>query len=119
MCGCDGECDGGCDGKCDCGCDGGCDGGCDNGCDGGCGCFVQNGFWLALGWCIFFFMPSLILAVKLAKHFRTMHTLDSYGSTLSVSLCVCVWGGGVRVCVSACVHACACVRLRACVCTHN
>ncbi|KAL8610258.1 hypothetical protein ACOMHN_038953 [Nucella lapillus] len=40
-----------------------------------------NGFWLALGWCLFFFMPSLILAVKLAKHYRTMLSEDSYDST--------------------------------------
>ncbi|XP_076447520.1 prominin-1-A-like [Babylonia areolata] len=40
-----------------------------------------NGFWLALGWCLFFFMPSLILAVKLAKHYRTMLYEDSYDST--------------------------------------
>lgn len=37
-----------------------------------------NGFWLALGWCIFFFMPGLILSVKLAKHFRQMLYDDSY-----------------------------------------
>ncbi|KAK7479166.1 hypothetical protein BaRGS_00029607, partial [Batillaria attramentaria] len=39
-----------------------------------------NGFWLAIGWCIFFFMPGLIFAVKLAKHFRRMLYEDSYGS---------------------------------------
>ncbi|XP_069138992.1 prominin-1-A-like isoform X1 [Argopecten irradians] len=31
-----------------------------------------NGFWFGLGWCIFFFIPSIIFAVKLAKHFRKM-----------------------------------------------
>ncbi|XP_041368326.1 prominin-1-A-like [Gigantopelta aegis] len=37
-----------------------------------------NAFWFTLGWCIFFFMPSLIFGVKLAKHFRTMKYLDSF-----------------------------------------
>jgi regulator of replication initiation timing len=32
----------------------------------------SNGFWLALGWCLLFFIPSIILAVKLAKYFRKM-----------------------------------------------
>lgn len=40
----------------------------------------QNGFWLGLGWSIFFFMPSLILSVKLAKHFRRMLYSDGYDS---------------------------------------
>ncbi|XP_033756906.1 prominin-1-A-like isoform X2 [Pecten maximus] len=31
-----------------------------------------NGFWFGLGWCIFFFIPSIIFSVKLAKHFRQM-----------------------------------------------
>ncbi|KAL3863587.1 hypothetical protein ACJMK2_005338 [Sinanodonta woodiana] len=31
-----------------------------------------NGFWFSLGWCILFFVPSVIFAVKLAKHFRRM-----------------------------------------------
>ncbi|KAJ8317490.1 hypothetical protein KUTeg_005394 [Tegillarca granosa] len=31
-----------------------------------------NGFWFALGWCIFFFVPSVIFSVKLAKHYRRM-----------------------------------------------
>ncbi|XP_025095036.1 prominin-1-like [Pomacea canaliculata] len=39
-----------------------------------------NGFWLGLGWSIFFFMPSLILSVKLAKHFRRMLYSDGYDS---------------------------------------
>ncbi|KAL5021210.1 hypothetical protein ScPMuIL_000365 [Solemya velum] len=31
-----------------------------------------SGFWFSLGWCVFFFVPSTIFSVKLAKHFRTM-----------------------------------------------
>lgn len=36
-----------------------------------------NGFWFSLGWVIFFFMPSLIFSVKLAKYFRRMNAQDS------------------------------------------
>ncbi|XP_078312630.1 prominin-1-A-like isoform X2 [Crassostrea virginica] len=35
-----------------------------------------NGFWFSLGWCIFFFIPSIIFATKLAKHYRRMSQLD-------------------------------------------
>eukprot|EP00111_Clytia_hemisphaerica_P002874 TCONS_00008131-protein len=31
-----------------------------------------NGFWLGLGWCLLFFVPAIILAVKLAKYYRRM-----------------------------------------------
>lgn len=31
-----------------------------------------NGFWLAIGFCLFFFIPAIIFAVKLAKHYRRM-----------------------------------------------
>ncbi|XP_070192413.1 prominin-1-like [Littorina saxatilis] len=44
-----------------------------------------NGFWLALGWCLFFFMPSLIIAVKLAKYYRTMLYEEEFDSTLEPS----------------------------------
>lgn len=35
-----------------------------------------NGFWFSLGWCIFFFIPSIIFSTKLAKHYRRMSQLD-------------------------------------------
>ena len=35
-----------------------------------------NGFWFGFGWCIFFFLPSIIFATKLAKHYRRMKTHD-------------------------------------------
>ncbi|KAJ8316881.1 hypothetical protein KUTeg_004785 [Tegillarca granosa] len=35
-----------------------------------------NGFWFAIGWCIFFFLPSIIFATKLAKHYKRMSRLD-------------------------------------------
>ncbi|KAK6177842.1 hypothetical protein SNE40_012725 [Patella caerulea] len=41
-----------------------------------------NGFWFCIGWCIFFFVPSTIFSVKLAKHFRRMKQLDMYDATL-------------------------------------
>ncbi|XP_070540856.1 prominin-1-A-like isoform X2 [Ptychodera flava] len=31
-----------------------------------------NCFWFSLGWCLFFFIPSVIFAIKLAKHYRRM-----------------------------------------------
>ena len=31
-----------------------------------------NGFWLALGWCLVFFIPSVIVSVRLAKYYRRM-----------------------------------------------
>ncbi|XP_075699125.1 prominin-1-A-like [Rhinoderma darwinii] len=37
-----------------------------------------NAFWFSLGWCTIFFIPSIILAVKLAKHYRRMKTSDIY-----------------------------------------
>ena len=41
----------------------------------------QNGFWLALGWCLLFFIPSIIVAVKLAKYFRRMDYSTGYVDT--------------------------------------
>lgn len=35
-----------------------------------------NGFWFSIGWCLFFFVPSIIFSVKLAKHYRTMEPDD-------------------------------------------
>ncbi|XP_073541037.1 prominin-1-A-like isoform X2 [Phyllobates terribilis] len=37
-----------------------------------------NAFWFSLGWCTIFFLPSIITAVKLAKHYRRMKTSDIY-----------------------------------------
>ncbi|XP_077992922.1 prominin-1-A-like isoform X2 [Glandiceps talaboti] len=37
-----------------------------------------NAFWFVNGWYVFFFMPSIIFGVKLAKFFRRMKTADSY-----------------------------------------
>ncbi|XP_007903882.2 prominin-2 [Callorhinchus milii] len=37
-----------------------------------------NAFWFSLGWCTIFFIPSIILAVMLAKYYRRMDMADDY-----------------------------------------
>ncbi|XP_030058723.1 prominin-1-A isoform X2 [Microcaecilia unicolor] len=37
-----------------------------------------NAFWFSMGWCVIFFIPSIILAVKLAKYYRRMKFEDVY-----------------------------------------
>ncbi|XP_019327238.1 PREDICTED: prominin-1-A [Aptenodytes forsteri] len=37
-----------------------------------------NAFWFSLGWCTFFLLPSIILAVRLAKFYRRMDIADDY-----------------------------------------
>ncbi|NXS58435.1 PRM1A protein, partial [Brachypteracias leptosomus] len=37
-----------------------------------------NAFWFSLGWCTTFLLPSIILAVRLAKFYRRMHIADVY-----------------------------------------
>ncbi|OXB75506.1 UNVERIFIED_CONTAM: hypothetical protein H355_016567 [Colinus virginianus] len=37
-----------------------------------------NTFWFSLGWCTVFLLPSIILAVRLAKFYRRMNTDDDY-----------------------------------------
>ncbi|KFW66541.1 Prominin-1-A, partial [Pygoscelis adeliae] len=39
-----------------------------------------NAFWFSLGWCTFFLLPSIILAVRLAKFYRRMDIADDYGN---------------------------------------
>ncbi|XP_030344414.1 prominin-1-A-like isoform X1 [Strigops habroptila] len=39
-----------------------------------------NAFWFSLGWCTFFLLPSIILAVRLAKFYRRMNIADVYRS---------------------------------------
>lgn len=38
----------------------------------------QNTFWFSLGWCTVFLLPSIILAVRLAKFYRRMDINDDY-----------------------------------------
>ncbi|NXJ69151.1 PRM1A protein, partial [Rostratula benghalensis] len=37
-----------------------------------------NAFWFSLGWCTVFLLPSIILAVRLAKFYRRMEIADVY-----------------------------------------
>ncbi|XP_054687186.1 prominin-1-A-like [Grus americana] len=37
-----------------------------------------NTFWFSLGWCTVFLLPSIILAVRLAKFYRRMNIADVY-----------------------------------------
>ncbi|KAM4896666.1 prominin-1-A-like isoform 3-T3 [Sylvia borin] len=37
-----------------------------------------NAFWFSLGWCTVFLLPTIILAVRLAKFYRRMDTADVY-----------------------------------------
>ncbi|XP_070772118.1 prominin-2 isoform X2 [Enoplosus armatus] len=37
-----------------------------------------NAFWFSLGWCMIFFIPSIIFSVKLAKYYRRMKYSDVY-----------------------------------------
>ncbi|XP_035167812.1 prominin-1-A-like [Oxyura jamaicensis] len=37
-----------------------------------------NAFWFSLGWCTVFLLPSIVLAVRLAKFYRRMHIADVY-----------------------------------------
>ncbi|XP_044155106.1 prominin-1-A-like [Bufo gargarizans] len=39
-----------------------------------------NAFWFSLGWCTIFFIPSIILSVKLAKYYRRMKYSDTFDS---------------------------------------
>ncbi|KAM3862956.1 prominin-2 [Diretmus argenteus] len=37
-----------------------------------------NAFWFSLGWCLIFFIPSIIFSIKLAKYYRRMDHSDVY-----------------------------------------
>ncbi|KAA8583823.1 hypothetical protein FQN60_015031 [Etheostoma spectabile] len=37
-----------------------------------------NAFWFSLGWCMIFFIPSIIFSIKLAKYYRRMKYSDAY-----------------------------------------
>ncbi|XP_070539709.1 prominin-1-A-like isoform X2 [Ptychodera flava] len=43
-----------------------------------------NAFWFINGWYVFFFMPSIIFGIKLAKFFRRMKTADSHSDTMEL-----------------------------------
>ncbi|MEQ2281145.1 hypothetical protein AMECASPLE_027354, partial [Ameca splendens] len=37
-----------------------------------------NAFWFSLGWCLMFFIPSIIFSIKLAKYYRRMKYSDCF-----------------------------------------
>ncbi|CAK6982882.1 prominin-2 [Scomber scombrus] len=37
-----------------------------------------NAFWFSMGWCLLFFIPSIIFSIKLAKYYRKMKYSDVY-----------------------------------------
>ncbi|CAH1782881.1 unnamed protein product [Owenia fusiformis] len=45
-----------------------------------CGYLVDamNGFWFGLGWCVFFFIPSIVFSVLLQKYFRNMKSAEGF-----------------------------------------
>ncbi|XP_068578924.1 prominin-2 [Cebidichthys violaceus] len=44
-----------------------------------------NAFWFSLGWCMIFFIPSIIFSIKLAKYYRRMKSSDVYDDQLTMS----------------------------------
>nr|XP_020457427.1 prominin-1-A-like isoform X3 [Monopterus albus] len=44
-----------------------------------------NAFWFSLGWCLIFFIPSIIFSIKLAKYYRRMKHSDAYDNQISMT----------------------------------
>ncbi|KAM9847637.1 prominin-2 [Aulostomus maculatus] len=44
-----------------------------------------NAFWFSLGWCMIFFIPSIIFSIKLAKYYRRMKYSDVYDNPIIVN----------------------------------
>uniref|UniRef100_A0A3P8P3Y8 Prominin 2 n=1 Tax=Astatotilapia calliptera TaxID=8154 RepID=A0A3P8P3Y8_ASTCA len=44
-----------------------------------------NAFWFSLGWCIMFFIPSIIFSIKLAKYYRRMKESDFFENHITVN----------------------------------
>ncbi|XP_041645852.1 prominin-2 [Cheilinus undulatus] len=44
-----------------------------------------NAFWFSLGWCMIFFIPSIIFSIKLAKYYRKMKYSDVFDEGLTMS----------------------------------
>ncbi|XP_048748079.2 prominin-1-A-like [Ostrea edulis] len=38
-----------------------------------------NGFWFGTGWALLFFVPVIVVAVKLSRHYRKMDECEGYG----------------------------------------
>lgn len=41
--------------------------------------FFQNAFWFSIGWGLLFFIPVIVVAVKLSKYYRKMDKCEGYG----------------------------------------
>lgn len=37
-----------------------------------------NGFWFGIGWCLLFFIPAIVCALKLSRHYRRMKRCEGY-----------------------------------------
>lgn len=37
---------------------------------------LQNAFWFGLGWGLFFFVPVIVVGVKLSKYYRKLNETD-------------------------------------------
>lgn len=44
-----------------------------------------NAFWFSLGWCLIFFIPSIILSIKLAKYYRRMNYTDVFDGSIKMN----------------------------------
>ncbi|XP_054886258.1 prominin-2 [Poeciliopsis prolifica] len=44
-----------------------------------------NAFWFSLGWCLAFFIPSIIFSMKLAKYYRRMSSSDVFETHIVMS----------------------------------
>ncbi|XP_046886101.1 prominin-2 [Hypomesus transpacificus] len=44
-----------------------------------------NAFWFSLGWCMLFFIPSIIFSIKLAKYYRKMDQGDIFENDIAMN----------------------------------
>ncbi|XP_056465039.1 prominin-2 [Gadus chalcogrammus] len=44
-----------------------------------------NAFWFSLGWCMIFFIPSIILSIKLSKYYRKMKRADEFNKHIAMN----------------------------------
>uniref|UniRef100_A0A4W5KKH0 Uncharacterized protein n=1 Tax=Hucho hucho TaxID=62062 RepID=A0A4W5KKH0_9TELE len=45
-----------------------------------------NAFWFSLGWCMIFFVPSIIFSINLAKFYRRMKHSDAYDNHIAMNV---------------------------------
>ncbi|CAL8256519.1 unnamed protein product [Lota lota] len=44
-----------------------------------------NAFWFSLGWCMIFFIPSIIFSIKLSKYYRKMKRADEFNKHIVIN----------------------------------